>query len=83
MRPIMSELRNHRFITQVGDTPDLIRKSIVKEMELVRALGQIRREPEVTAKHGKLKAERQAGFQTIFVDDLASLGTTDEVRTEF
>jgi hypothetical protein len=53
----------------------------VAEIELVRALGKIRREPEVTTKHGKLKADRKAQLKTIFVDDLASLASIDEVSS--
>jgi len=79
-RPFAEELRQHPFILQTSKCQDLIRQDIVKQIEIVKGHGnQLRREPEVTTKHGKLKTDRKAKLQTMFVDDLAALPTLDEV----
>jgi len=81
MRPCMVELKGHPFISKLNNGAEMeaVRRSIVEELQLLKALPPLRREPEVTAKHGKLKSDRNLGFETILVDDLASLSTLDEL----
>jgi len=80
-RPFVMELRKHPFIMKVDNAcDDIIRQELVREIELIKAFGkQLKREPEVTTKHGKLKTARKSKLRTMFVDDLASLPTLDEV----
>jgi hypothetical protein len=75
------ELRRHPFITRVDSTcDDIIRNELVNEISLIKAFGkQLKREPEVTTKHGKLKTARKSKLRTMFVDDLAALLSFDEV----
>ena len=51
----------------------------MRDIDLLKSNGRMRREPEVTTKHGKLKTDRKGKLQTMFVDDLAALPTLDEV----
>ena len=50
------------------------------EVQRVMAAGAVRREPEMTTKQGKLKVNRQAKLQQMFLDDLAALENFTVVR---
>lgn len=80
-RPFMVELRQHPFFHKIDRIPeDIIRNELIKDIQQVKAHGdELKREPEVTTKHGKLKTDRKSRLQTMFVDDLVSLATLDEV----
>lgn len=80
-RPYMIELKHHPFLQLISNIPeDIIRHELVRDIQLVKAHGDlVKREPEVTTKHGKLKTDRKSRLQTMFVDDLVSLSSLDEV----
>lgn len=72
-------MKNHPFISSLGYSADLVRNSIALELELVKALRHVRREPEVTMqKDGKLRFDRKSAPELILVDDLASLSNPNE-----
>ena len=57
-----------------------IRMPLKAEVQRVMAAGAVRREPEMTTKQGKLKVNRQAKLQQMFLDDLAALENFTVVR---
>ena len=57
-----------------------IRMPLKTEVQRVMAAGAVRREPEMTTKQGKLKVNRQAKLQQMFLDDLAALENFTVVR---
>ena len=76
----MSEIKQHPFLEQLQyQVTGSIRDELKTYMGLVKAQGKVRREPEVTTKHGKLKTDRKGGLHTMFVDNLAALPSLDEV----
>ncbi|ODN02300.1 Myosin-IIIa [Orchesella cincta] len=79
-RPFMVELRQHPFLQQLTRIPeDIITNDMVRDIQMVKAHGDlVKREPEVTTKHGKLKTDRKSKLQTMFVDDLVALASLDE-----
>ncbi|CAG7825285.1 unnamed protein product, partial [Allacma fusca] len=78
-RVFMYELKTHPFLQQLQNVvEDEIREELKRDIDLLKAQGRIRREPEVTTKHGKLKTDRKGPLQTMFVDDLAALPTLDD-----
>jgi len=81
-RPYVAELLQHPFLFPLDSEAISVTKAeLAKEIRLIKTYQgrTYRREPEVTAKHGKLKTDRLGKLQTMFVDDLASLPTLDEV----
>lgn len=58
------------------------RQELNVEIKRQRAEGRARRQPEVTTKHGKLKSDRKAKPQKMYVDDLAALDMLTEVKLE-
>ncbi|EFX77076.1 hypothetical protein DAPPUDRAFT_305891 [Daphnia pulex] len=72
-RPFARALLDHPFIQQVPPKPDSIRYPLMKEVSRQIAAKNKRRAPEMTTKQGKMKADRKAKLQRIYLDDLASL----------
>ncbi|XP_037084972.1 myosin-IIIb-like [Pollicipes pollicipes] len=83
-RPFMRPLLEHPFLKMVPNNVDYVR---VQLRDLIRDVsksgGRPTRQPDVTTKQGRLKTDRKAKPQRIFVDDLASLERlTEDVIVE-
>ncbi|KZS21454.1 Neither inactivation nor afterpotential protein C [Daphnia magna] len=72
-RPFSRALLDHPFLSQVPPNPDSIRYPLMREVQRQMGAKNKRRAPEPTTKQGKLKADRKAKLQRIYLDDLASL----------
>ncbi|CAL7948662.1 unnamed protein product [Xylocopa violacea] len=77
-RPFASELKEHPLLTNVESVVDKVREQLREEILRQRADGRVHRQPEVTTKHGKLKTDRKARPEKMYMDDLAALDTLSE-----
>ncbi|KAF7990235.1 hypothetical protein HCN44_000040 [Aphidius gifuensis] len=77
-RPFASELKDHPLLQAVENYQDDVKSELVDEIERQKNDGRIRRQPEVTTKHGQLKSDRKIQAKKIYYDDLAVLDTLTE-----
>lgn len=77
-RPFASELAEHPLLVNVIPVLDKVRDELREEIQRQRSDGRIHRQPEVTTKHGKLKTDRKAQPEKMYVDDLAALDLLSE-----
>lgn len=69
-RPFAKQLIRHPFFAHVTDRLATIRKELKEEIQRQRSAGVLRRQAEVTTKHGQLKPDRKSKPQKIYMDDL-------------
>ncbi|XP_043279614.1 myosin-IIIb-like isoform X2 [Venturia canescens] len=77
-RPFASELREHPVLMNVEPIVGKVRKELQDEICRQRNEGRVKRQPEVTTKHGKLKTDRKAQPKKMYMDDLAALDLLSE-----
>ncbi|XP_012256582.2 myosin-IIIb-like isoform X3 [Athalia rosae] len=77
-RPFASELAEHPLLVNVAGIIDQVREELREEIARQRSDGRVHRQPEVTTKHGKLKTDRKARPEKMYVDDLAALDLLSE-----
>lgn len=77
-RPFASELQDHPLLQSVEPQIGKIREQLQEEIRRQRAEGRVHRQPEVTTKHGKLKTNRKAQPEQMYMDDLAALDLLSE-----
>ncbi|XP_068982765.1 myosin-IIIb-like isoform X2 [Bombus flavifrons] len=77
-RPFASELKEHPLLMNIESNAEKIRNEIQEEIRRQRADGKVHRQPEVTTKHGKLKTDRKARPEKMYMDDLAALDMLSE-----
>ncbi|XP_017794743.1 PREDICTED: myosin-IIIb-like isoform X2 [Habropoda laboriosa] len=77
-RPFASELKEHPLLLNVDSSLEKIQDELQQEIRRQRADGRVHRQPEVTTKHGKLKTDRKARPQKMYMDDLAALDMLSE-----
>ncbi|XP_015177355.1 PREDICTED: myosin-IIIb-like isoform X2 [Polistes dominula] len=77
-RPFASELKEHPLLTNIENQIDEIREELSAEIRRQRTDGRVQRQPEVTTKHGKLKTDRKARPEKMYMDDLAALDMLSE-----
>lgn len=71
-RPFAKHLIRHPFLARIAERMDIIRKELKAEIQRQRTEGVIRRQAEVTTKHGQLKPDRKSKPQKIYMDDLGT-----------
>lgn len=83
-RPFARKIVRHPFIASVTNKMDAVRKELKEEIQRQRNEGMLRRQAEVTTKHGKLKSDRKSKPQKIYMDDLGMiyLRTTTKVKSQ-
>lgn len=69
-RPFAKQLIRHPFLARISERVDIIRKDLKAEIQRQRSEGVVRRQAEVTTKHGQLKPDRKSKPQKIYMDDL-------------
>lgn len=69
-RPFAKQLIRHPFLARVTERADNIRRELKVEIQRQRNEGVVRRQAEVTTKHGQLKPDRKSKPQKIYMDDL-------------
>lgn len=77
-RPFASELAEHPLLANVSGILEQVREELREEIARQRSDGRVHRQPEVTTKHGKLKTDRKARPEKMYVDDLAALDLLSE-----
>lgn len=77
-RPFASELKEHPLLMNVVPIIGKVRKELQDEICRQRDEGRVKRQPEVTTKHGKLKTDRKAQPKKMYMDDLAALDLLSE-----
>lgn len=82
-RPFATKLLRHPFFANIMNKMDVVRKELKEEIQRQRSEGLLRRQAEVTTKHGQLKSDRKSKPQKMYMDDLASLEVlSEDVITE-
>lgn len=71
-RPFAKQLIRHPFLARISERVDIIRKDLKAEIQRQRSEGVVRRQAEVTTKHGQLKPDRKSKPQKIYMDDLGT-----------
>lgn len=71
-RPFAKQLIRHPFFAHVTERLATIRKELKEEIQRQRSAGVLRRQAEVTTKHGQLKPDRKSKPQKIYMDDLGN-----------
>lgn len=74
-RPFAKQLIRHPFFAHVTERIATIRKELKEEIQRQRNAGVLRRQAEVTTKHGQLKPDRKSKPQKIYMDDLGKAKT--------
>lgn len=69
-RPFAKKLIRHPFFAHITERMDTVRKELKEEIQRQRSEGVLRRQAEVTTKHGQLKPDRKSKPQKIYMDDL-------------
>lgn len=77
-RPFSKELINHPLLQNVAAFETQIKQELKLEIQQQRADGRNHREAEATTRQGKLKSDRKAKPQKMYMDDLASLDILTE-----
>ncbi|XP_031788630.1 myosin-IIIb isoform X2 [Nasonia vitripennis] len=77
-RPYACELKEHPLLLSIEDRLEEIRAQLQEEIRRQRSDGRVQRQPEVTTKHGKLKTDRKARPEKMYMDDLAALDLLSE-----
>ncbi|KAK2585257.1 hypothetical protein KPH14_009957 [Odynerus spinipes] len=77
-RPFASELKEHPLLMNIESQLEEIREELCAEIRRQRSDGRVQRQPEVTTKHGKLKTDRKARPEKMYMDDLAALDMLSE-----
>ncbi|XP_017761248.1 PREDICTED: myosin-IIIb-like isoform X2 [Eufriesea mexicana] len=77
-RPFASELKEHPLLMNVESSAEKIRLDLQEEIRRQKTDGRVHRQPEVTTKHGKLKTDRKARPEKMYMDDLAALDMLSE-----
>ncbi|XP_034180215.2 myosin-IIIb isoform X1 [Osmia lignaria lignaria] len=77
-RPFASELKEHPLLIGVDATVEKVREELKEEIRRQRTDGRVHTQPEVTTKHGKLKTDRKARPEKMYMDDLAALDMLSE-----
>ncbi|XP_034945837.1 myosin-IIIb-like [Chelonus insularis] len=77
-RPFASELRDHPLLNDIESIIPQIKIELQEEIQRQRSAGRVRRQVEVTTKHGKLKMDRKAQPKKMYFDDLAALDSFTE-----
>ncbi|KAK9300084.1 hypothetical protein QLX08_007125 [Tetragonisca angustula] len=77
-RPFASELKEHPLLMNIESIAEDVRRELQEEIRRQRADGRVHRQPEVTTKHGKLKTDRKARPEKMYMDDLAALDMLSE-----
>lgn len=81
-RPFAKQLIRHPFFAHVTERIATIRKELKEEIQRQRSAGVLRRQAEVTTKHGQLKPDRKSKPQKIYMDDLGNVTTTKKNRAK-
>lgn len=71
-RPFAKHLLRHPFFTKIAGKIDAIRKELKQEIQRQLNEGILRRQAEVTTKHGQLKSDRKSKPQKMYMDDLGA-----------
>lgn len=74
-RPFAKQLIRHPFFAHLNERMATIRKELKEEIHRQRNEGVLRRQAEVTTKHGQLKPDRKSKPQKIYMDDLGKIKT--------
>lgn len=69
-RPFAKQLLRHPLLSNISTKIDAIRNELMLEIERQQNDGKVRRQAEVTTKHGQLKSDRKSKPQKIYMDDL-------------
>lgn len=69
-RPFAKQLLRHPLLTNISNKIDAIRNELKQEIQRQRIDGRVRRQAEVTTKHGQLKSDRKSKPQKMYTDDL-------------
>ncbi|KAG7210389.1 hypothetical protein KM043_011922 [Ampulex compressa] len=77
-RPFVSELKEHPLLTNVESVVEKVREELRALICRQRTEGRVFRLPEVTTRHGKLKTDRKARPEKMYMDDLAALDMLSE-----
>lgn len=77
-RPFASEIIDHPLLASVGLNAERVKLELQEEIARQRTAGRVHRQPEITTKHGKLKTDRKARPQKMYMDDLAALDQLSE-----
>lgn len=72
-RPFAKQLIRHPYFTKIASRIDVIRKELKQEIQRQINEGVLRRQAEVTTKHGKLKSDRKSKPQKMYMDDLGEI----------
>lgn len=72
-RPFAKQLLRHPFFTSINGKIDTIRNELKQEIQRQRNEGMLRRQAEVTTKHGQLKPDRKSKPQKMYLDDLGRM----------
>lgn len=73
-RPIAKQLQRHPLLSNISTQIDAIRNELKREIQRQQNDGKVRRQAEVTTKHGQLKSDRKSKPQKIYMDDLGKCG---------
>lgn len=69
-RPFAKQLLRHPLLSNISTKIDVIRTELKQEIQRQRIDGRVRRQAEVTTKHGQLKSDRKSKPQKMYTDDL-------------
>lgn len=69
-RPFAKQLQRHPLLGNISTKIDAIRSELKHEIHRQQTDGKVRRQAEVTTKHGQLKSDRKSKPQKIYMDDL-------------
>lgn len=69
-RPFAKKLLRHPYFANINANINTIRKELKEEIQRQRNEGMLRRQAEVTTKHGQLKSDRKSKPQKMYMDDL-------------
>lgn len=69
-RPFARELARHPLLQSIAPRLKHIKNDLRKEIQRQQVQGRVKRQAEVTTKHGKLKSDRKSKAQEMYMDDL-------------
>lgn len=72
-RPFAKKLLRHPYFANINERINTIRKELKEEIQRQRNEGVLRRQAEVTTKHGQLKSDRKSKPQKMYMDDLGKV----------
>lgn len=81
-RPFAKKLVRHPYFANITNKMDAIRKELKEEIQRQRSEGVLRRQAEVTTKHGQLKSDRKSKPQKIYMDDLGKERINEILRNK-